>query len=325
VSECQWTFAAVEKIAPNGVVTRFAGTGRPGFSGDGGAATSAQLYCPAGIAVGPDGAVYFADHVNNRVRRVDAAGVITTFAGSGPAGLNQGTFSGDGGPATEATLQEPWGVAFDQTGRLYIADRDNARVRRVDLDGVISTVAGSGMRGSGGDGSPAIEAEICPPVGIAIDPTGNLVVLEPCTNKVRRVGPDGVITTIIGTGTDGFSGDGGPAALADIGSPDNAIFDSSGAMFLLSSGRIRHIDTDGVITTIAGIGKAMAPTEGSAALQSALGIEAWGLAFDADENLYVADGGDGVFRINEDGVIKRFAGRPPAPQPTAKPTPSPSG
>src|SRR3954451_2942193 len=113
VTECEWTWAVIDKVDPNGIVTRFAGTGSPGFAGDGGPATDAQLYCPAGIAVGPDGAIYFADHLNNRIRRVDANGVISTFAGSGPAGLGRGSFSGDGGPATLATLQEPWGVAFD--------------------------------------------------------------------------------------------------------------------------------------------------------------------------------------------------------------------
>ncbi len=107
-------------------------------------ATAAQLYCPAGIAFGPDDALYVADHVNNRIRRIDGAGVITTFAGSGPDGLNLGSFSGDGGPATDATLQEPYGVAFDRVGNLYITDRDNNRIRKVDNDGTMSTIAGNG-------------------------------------------------------------------------------------------------------------------------------------------------------------------------------------
>ncbi|MEA2677883.1 MAG: hypothetical protein QOJ81_2024 [Chloroflexota bacterium] len=317
VSECAWTYAAIEKIDPNGVMTRFAGTGTPGFSGDGGPATSAQLYCPAGIAVGPDGSVYFADHVNNRIRRVDATGVITTYAGSGPAGLGMGSFAGDGGPATEAALQEPWGVAFDQSGTLFIADRDNARVRQVDPDGVITTVAGHGAHGSGGDGGPATEAEICPPIGVAIDPSGNLVLPDACTSAIRIVDGNGIITTFANT----------HGADADTGSEGNAIFGSDGTMFVQSGARVFKVDSAGVATPIAGNGEVGVPADGSSALDSPLPLEIWGLAMDDRGGIYIADGATSVWRFDIDG-IQRFAGRmaaTPSPRPTAKLTPSPFG
>lgn len=301
VAECLWTYAAIDKIDPDGMVTRFAGVGKPGFSGDGGPATSAQLYCATGIAVGPDGAVYFADHVNNRVRRVDAAGVITTFAGSGPAGLGMGSFTGDGGPATEATLQEPWGVAFDQTGALYIADRDNARVRRVDPSGVITTVAGHGARVSTGDGGSATEADICPPIGVAINPAGNLVLTDACSTAIRMVDGDGIITTIASTGS--FD------TTQDTGSEGNAIFDSDGSMFVQAGPRVFKIDSSGVVTAVAGNGDVGVPIDGSSAVDAPLPLEIWGVALDAAGNLYVADGATSVWRIDARGIITRFAGK----------------
>ena len=153
VSECGGQ-SVIDRIDPAGLLTRFAGTGAFDFAGDGGPATQAAIDCPVGMAFGPDGALYFADHASNRVRRIDRGGIITTVAGSGPAGIGQGSFSGDGGSAVDATLQEPTDVAFDRAGNLYIADRDNLRVRRVDPQGVITTVAGNGSRGFSGDDGP---------------------------------------------------------------------------------------------------------------------------------------------------------------------------
>lgn len=307
VSECTWTYAAIERIDPDGVVTRFAGVGTPGFSGDGGAATSAQLYCPTGLAVGTDGAVYFADHVNNRVRRVSTDGIITTFAGSGPGGLGMGTFSGDGGPATSATLQEPWGVAFDSVGNLYIGDRDNARVRRVDTSGVISTVAGGGTSPPSGDGGQATQAFICV-LGVGVNRDDVLVVPDTCLSTISTVDDAGVMTRIAGTGEAGFSGDGGPATSAVMDDPENIIFDANGAMFMEVNLRIRRIDTQGVITTVAGNGTEGVPREGALAVEEPLPQAIWGLALDGVGNLYVADGAKNVWRIDEQGIISRFAG-----------------
>jgi len=301
VTQCEWTWAAIDKIDPNGLVTRFAGTGNPGFAGDGGPATAAQLKCPTGIAVGPDGAVYFADHLNNRIRRVDAAGIITTFAGSGPPGLNLGTFSGDGGPATEATLQEPWGVAFDPAGKLYIADRDNVRVRRVQTNGKITTVAGYGRYGSAGDGGPATEAQMCPPVGVAIDPAGELVIPDACETTIRVVDLEGTISVIARTD----SRDSPP----DTGSEGNTIFDSTGSMLVQAGPRIFRIDAAGEVPPVAGNGSIGVPVDGSSAVGAPLPVEIWGLAADADGNIYLADGATSVWRIDAHGVITRYGGK----------------
>lgn len=307
VSECTWTFAAIERIDPDGIVTRFAGVGTPGYSGDGGPAISAQLYCPTGLAVGTDGAVYFADHVNNRVRRVSTDGIITTFAGSGPAGLGMGTFTGDGGPATGATLQEPWGLAFDSAGNLYIGDRDNARVRRVDTRGVISTVAGGGTSRPSGHGELATQALICV-LGVGVNGDGVLVVPDTCLSTISTVDDAGVMTRIAGTGEVGFSGDGGPATSAVMDDPENVIFDANGVMFMEVNLRIRRIDSEGVITTVAGNGTEGVPRDGALAVDEPLPQAIWGLALDGVGNLYVADGAKNVWRIDEQGIITRFAG-----------------
>jgi sugar lactone lactonase YvrE len=301
VTECLWTYAAIERIDPDGLVTRFAGTGKPGFSGDGGAATEAQLYCPAGIAVGPDGAVYFADHVNNRVRRVDTAGKISTYAGSGPAGLGMGSFSGDGGPATEATLQEPWGVAVDRAGMVYIADRDNARVRRVDAGGTITTVAGNGTHGAAGDGGPATEAELCPPVGVAVDPDGTLFIADACTTAIRTVNAAGTISTIVRTDS--------PDTTNDTGSEGNIAFDGTGLMYVQAGPRVFRTDITRVITPVAGNGDVGIPTDGSRSVDSPLPLEIWGLLTDDRGYVYIADGAASVWRSDSYGTITRFAGR----------------
>jgi hypothetical protein len=309
VSECQWRYAAIHRIDPHGMITSFAGTGGPGYTGDGGPATAAQLYCPTGMAFGPDGAMYFADHANNRIRHIDAAGIITTVAGSRPTGVDMGSFSGDGGPAIQATLQEPWGVAFDAAGNLFIGDRDNRRVRRVDPSGVITTVAGNGKYGFSGDGGPAIGAMVCP-LGIAVDPAGKLLIADQCNDRVRSVDGHGVISTIAGTGDRGLAGDGGPAALAAVEAPGHLAFGGGGALFVQSGLRIRQIDSSGIITTIAGGGTAALLDDGMAALQVQFG-DIYGLAVDAIGNIYVAEQTtNSVYRIDIKGILTRFAGKP---------------
>ena len=197
-----------------GVITTFAGTGERSFSGDGRPATEAQLAAPRTTAVDEGGNVYIADAGNNLIRRVDPEGVITTFAGTGEAG-----FSGDGGPAAEAQLDNPYGLALDSNGNVYIADRSNHRIRRVGPDGVITAFAGTGDGGFSGDDGPATQAQLDSPPRVAVDANGNVYIADVRNNRIRRVDPEGVITTFAGTGVPGFSGDGGPAAEAELNTP----------------------------------------------------------------------------------------------------------
>jgi sugar lactone lactonase YvrE len=309
ISECMWTYAAIVRIDPKGMMTTFAGTGTPGYAGDGGPATAAQLYCPVGLAFGPDGALYVADHVNNRIRRVDSAGIITTVVGDGgPPGLNLGSYSGDGGPAIKAALQEPWSVAFDRRGNLYVGDRDNYRVRKIDPNGIITTVAGTGTSGFSGDRGPAIAAKICP-LGVAIDPADNLLIADPCNNRVRKVDSQGVISTIAGTGATGSSGDGKPATAATFAEPGHFAFNAEGDLFVQEGTRVRRIDPHGIVSTIFGSGKPGVPVDGMLALEAPL-PELYGLAIDASGRLYLADGNTSVYRVDTRGILTLFAGKP---------------
>ncbi len=308
VSECAWTYAAIQRIDAAGMMTPFAGTGIPGFSGDGGPATAAQVYCPRGMAFGSDGSMYVGDHINNRVRRIDTAGIITTVAGSGPAGLGLGSFSGDGGPATEATLQEPEQVSLDRVGNLYIGDRDNARIRRIDTAGIISTVAGNGHPGYSGDGDLGSLAAINTPYGVAVDAAGNVIFADGANMRVRMIDRDGTITTIVGTGVDASSGDGGPATNAAI-EPSDLLVDPSGNLYVTddASHRLRRIDTTGIISTVVGSGESGVPRDGMSALLAPFDAIA-SPAMDLAGNLYVTDVWS-VYRIDANGIITRVAGK----------------
>ncbi|HSS35478.1 MAG TPA: hypothetical protein VLR93_04335 [Patescibacteria group bacterium] len=309
VSECDWTFADIRRIDPTGMMTTVAGIQEPGYSGDGGPATNAGLYCPIMVTLGPDGALYFADHVNNRIRRVDTSGIITTFAGSGPAGLDMGSFSGDGGPATEATLQEPYGVAFDRAGNLYISDRDNLRIRKVDLNGIISTVAGNGKASYSGDGVLGTQTSIEWPLGIVVDADGNVIFVDANNKRVRKIDGHGLITTIAGTGTNAATGDGGPATEAGLADPENVVVDGSGNIYVTDTvgSRIRRIDRLGIITTVAGSGKIGVVKDGMSAMKAPF-VGMVGLAIDGTGNLYVSDGAR-IYRIDTKGIVTRVAGK----------------
>ncbi|MBH0186023.1 MAG: hypothetical protein HP477_11600 [Nitrospira sp.] len=241
----------IRKIDAAGVITTVAGTGVQGFSGDGGPATAAELNDPTGVAVDTVGNLWIADSLNHRIRKVDAAGVITTVAGTGGAG-----FSGDGGPATAAELNDPHGVAVDTAGNLWITDLKNHRIRKVDAAGVITTVAGTGVAGFSGDGGPATAAQLHAPHGVAVDTAGNLWIAERDNYRIRKVDAAGVITTVAGTGVQGFSGDGGPATAAQLVSPNGVAVDTAGNLWIADydSHRIRKVDAAGVITTVAGTG-----------------------------------------------------------------------
>jgi streptogramin lyase len=181
---------AVREIRPDGVVTTVAGTGERGFSGDGGPAKAAKLDQPQGITFDDAGNMYIADSANNRVRRVDPMGVITTFAGDGHHG-----YSGDGGPARSAKLSDPAALAFDTHGNLYVAEPDEGVVRKIDREGIITTVAGTGRLGFSGDGGSATKAMLNQPYALAFDTNGNLYIGDHDNGRIRKVDTKGVITT----------------------------------------------------------------------------------------------------------------------------------
>ncbi|HEX7292558.1 MAG TPA: hypothetical protein VF250_15670 [Conexibacter sp.] len=198
----------------NGTLTTLAGTGSPGFGGDGDGAQIAQLNQPAGVAALPDGGYLIADTGNNRIRRVSPGGIITTVAGTGPA-----AFTGDGGPATQAALDAPSDVAPLTGGGYLIADTGNNRIRRVTAGGAITTVVGAGPAGFGGDGGPAGKALLNAPEGVAALADGSIAVADSSGERVRLVDVDGRIRTLAGTGVAGFSGDGGDPELAQLSHP----------------------------------------------------------------------------------------------------------
>ena len=236
----------VRKVTPGGVISTVAGNGNPGYSGDGGPAASAMLNYPTGVAVDAAGNLFIADYGNDRIRMVTPSGIISTVAGNGTAG-----FSGDGVPANSAQLNGPTGVAVDAAGNLFIADEHNNRVREVNPGGVISTVAGNGTGGYSGDGGPATSAELYYPAGVAVDTAGNLFIADTWSNSVRKVTPGGVISTVAGNGTGGYSGDGGPATSAELYYPSGVAVDAAGNLFIadFNNQRVRMVTGVASVTT----------------------------------------------------------------------------
>jgi len=240
--------------AETGIITTVAGTGDEGFTGDGGPATDAQLGVVLGLAVDGDGNLFFADVTYHVVWRVDGStGIITVVAGTGSPG-----YTGDGGPADEATLTSPWDVAVDTDGNLFIADTNNNVVRIVDTGGTIDTYAGTGSPGFSGAGGLATSAELKKPEGVAVDADGNLFIADEANHRIRRVDATSKnITTVAGTTTGGYSGDGGPATSAELHYPTSVAVNGDGDLFIVDSENcaIRRVDgTTQTIVTIAGTG-----------------------------------------------------------------------
>jgi len=277
--------------AGTGIITTVAGDGTAGSSGDGGQATSARFNTPSAVTLDGDGNLYIADFNNQRIRRVAAgSGIITTVAGNGLSG-----FAGDGGQATSASLSWPSGMAIDSAGNLFIADRDNQRIRKVEIGtGIITTVAGNGSYAFAGDGGPALSASFKSPQGVAVDSTGNLFISDYYNHRIRKVNAySGVITTVAGNGTEGFSGDDGPATSASLYSPSGVAVDIAGNLYFSDTGnsRIRKVDAGtGIITTVAGIGGTFGGDGGPA---TSAGIS-WphGVTMDSAGNLFIADSGN---------------------------------
>jgi sugar lactone lactonase YvrE len=278
----------IRKIRTDGRIISIAGTWVQGFSGDGGPATLAALAYPSGLALDAEGNLYIADRGNNRIRKVTPAGVITTVVGTGTQG-----FSGDGGLATAAELNTPFGVKIDVQGNLYIADTFNNRIRKVTRAGFISTVAGGAAGGFGGDGGAATSALLNGPFGVEIDPEGNLYIADTYNNRIRKVSPEGIITTLAGVETPGFSGDGGPATSAALNNPCSVGIDVSGNILFADTfnSRIRMVTPEGVITTIAGGFESGYGGDGGPATSAMLSGPV-GIASNLHGSLYIADTGN---------------------------------
>jgi uncharacterized protein (TIGR03437 family) len=234
----------IRRVDPTGTITTIAGNGSKGYSGDGGAAISASLYNAVRVAVDPAGNVVIADQSNHRIRQVTPAGIITTIAGNGAGTPAAGAFSGDGGQATAASLNNPTALAITPAGVIYIADQFNQRIRRITTDGVITTIAGNGTAGFSGDGGAAAAASLNYPGGMALDAAGNIYFNDDLNYRTRRITlSTGVISTVAGNGLQGFSGDGGPAASASLNGNFGAAVDALGNLYIADStnNRIREV------------------------------------------------------------------------------------
>jgi DNA-binding beta-propeller fold protein YncE len=277
------------KVDSEDTLSVVAGTGEPGFSGDGGAASKAQLASASGVAVDSQGNMYIADTANNRIRKVDHAGTITTIAGNG-----RPEYSGDGGPAVKAAINGPAGMAFDAEDNLYIADHLNYRIRKIDREGTITTVAGTGRAGLSPDGTPATEARIGDPtehvpVGLAFDGDGRLHFADLGNNRVGMIDGEGRMRS----------------AVTGLGQPLDITFDSDGNLYVTThdhgegvAQRIRKVDKGGNVTTFAGTGATDFFGDGGPAVNAKFNIPC-GLAIGPDGNLYVTDANNNVVRMIE--------------------------
>lgn len=287
------SYQRIRKAEASGVITTIAGTGTAGYNGNGPAVLS-RLNNPNSVVADRQGIIFIADQSNNRVRKVGTNGFFIAVAGTGTA-----SFSGDGGAATLATLNSPAGVASDVDGNIYIADQGNHRIRKVDVGGTITTIAGNGTAAYSGDGGAATSASLNNPAGIAVDAVGNVFIADKNNNRIRRVDTNGVITTIAGTnGVGGFSGNGGLAITNRLNGPTGVAIDSDGNLFIAdqNNDRIRQIGTNGIITTVAGTGISSFSGDGGLASNAAVCLPA-GVAVDIAGNLYIADQNN--FRIRK--------------------------
>jgi uncharacterized protein (TIGR03437 family) len=292
-------------------ITTVVGNGSAAFSGDGGPAAQATINTAVYVATDSFGNLYVADQNNNRVRKVDSKGIITTIAGNGAPG-----FTGDGGPATQASLNSPAGLCLDAANNLYIADVGNYRIRKVDSSGNITTVAGNGIESYSGDGGPATQASMYIPIRCVIDAAGNLYVADQSGQRIRMINTAGIISTFAGTGANAgphslgsYSGDGGQATAANLNNPTAITVDPVGNIIFSDqyNQRIRKVDKNGIITTIAGNGNAAYSGDGGPATSASLNYPC-GVVADQNGDIYVVDDVNNRVRKISNGTITTVAG-----------------
>ncbi len=302
-------YTRVRKITGTGIITTAASwSGVTGFAGDGENVSNARFsdYI-SDLAVDHQGNIYLADRHNHRIRRIAREGLVSTVAGNGHEGV-----SGDGGPATSAALSFPTFIAIDGTGNLYFTSRDH-RIRKVSVNGIISTVAGANDAGFSGDGGPAANAKLNGPGPIAVDAVGNLYINDYFNGRVRKVTADGKISTIIGKGYPPYYGDGNLSANATLNVPRSPVFDTTGNMYVVDGGNriVRKISPSGRISTIAGNGRAGNGGDGGDA-QSASFMDPVAAIADASGNVFIADAQANLVRkVTPAGIISTFAGGGP--------------
>jgi trimeric autotransporter adhesin len=286
------------------VIITSAGTGAAGFGGDGGPATAAILASPYGVTLDKDGNLYIGDVGNRRVRKISPAygGIISTVAGNGTAG-----YSGDGFEAIYAQIDGVWDIAVDKKGNIFLADAGNNRVRKVSTTGVITTYAGTGAAGYNGDGIAATSAMLNVPHGICVDDTGSVFIADRDNFRLRKIDTLGIITTIAGNGTAGFTADGELADTATLDILSCIRVNKHGEIFFTDNERLRKITSSGKLLTAAGNGMAGSNGDGGPAL--AAEIDPAAFCLDTAGNIYIAEGSvDKVRKIGVDGVINVFAG-----------------
>jgi len=285
----------------------FAGTGAKGFTGDGSAASAAQIGGPTGLAFDGSGNLFFVDNFNQRIREVTAAGTISTLAGTGTAG-----YGGDNATATKAQISGPSYITVDSSGTVYFADTANGVIRKI-TSGTISTFAGNNAAGSGynGDLRTAVSAQLYSPEGVAVDSSGNLYIGDTGNSRIRMVLKDGSSITTYAGAVSGYYGDGGPAIYAQIYGPHGIAFDSAGNLYIADTGnnRVRKIDTNGIITTVAGSsGVGGFGGDGGPATKALLNYPV-GVATDPAGNLYIADSlNSRIRKVSVNGTITTVAG-----------------
>lgn len=283
----------VRKIDASGIITTVAGNASGAFPGDGGQATDASI-APTGVSLDAAGNLYIADNGNSRICKVNTSGILTTIAGNGTSGS-----SGDGGPATAALLRNPYDLDIDGSGNIYIADRNNNKIRKIDATGIISTIAGTGTTGYTGDAGAATAATISGPLSVCVDPTGSVYVADYGNHVVRKISTSGIMSTFAGTGVSGGLGDGAPATAAQLAGVCNLKADGSGNIYLAedaTGNMVRVINTAGIIDRFAGVpGMSGFGGEGGPAIVAKF-YNVRGVAIDPAGNVFISDAGNSRIR-----------------------------